>query len=96
MMSSETKTNGVIAEGVQPTAEVVNSILKWSEEDRRDLALLLADSIRQGFTSLEEAEERDRNLIHDRLEQLKSGTVELHEPEQMFAEIDRRLAEVRK
>jgi hypothetical protein len=96
-MSTQAGTNGIAtAAEIHPSPEVVNAILKWSEEDRRDLAMLLMDSIRRGFTSLEEAEAQDRNLIRERLELLTSGKAKLIDANEMFAAIDRRLAEIRK
>ena len=95
-MNIDVKVNGkAVAASIQPSPELVNAILKWSVSDRRDLAFLLIDSVREGFTSLEEAEEKQKNLIHDRIEQLKSGEAELVEPEDVFSEMRRRIAEVR-
>jgi len=91
-MSASTVANGA---AIHPSPEVVEAILKWSLEDRRDLAMLLQDSVREGFTSLSEAEVGQRNLIQNRLDELMSGA-ELVEPDAVFAEIRRRVAEVRK
>ncbi|MFO0806462.1 MAG: hypothetical protein U0791_25435 [Gemmataceae bacterium] len=75
-----------------PTAEVVEAILKWSERDRRDLAMLLIESVDRGLT---EAEVAQKQLIQSRLDELVNGG-ELVEPEEVFTELRRRLAEVRK
>ena len=96
-MSAETRPNGTAtAAPVQPSPELVNGLLKWPEQLRLNLARLLFDSVKEGFTSLEEAEQRDKDLIHSRIEQLVSGKVELLDPEEMFAAIRQAVAEVRR
>lgn len=95
-MSATTATNGpakVLA--VPPSPEVIDAILKWSVEDRRDLATLLADSIRNEFTSLEEAQQSQKELIHDRIAELVNGA-ETHDISELFAALDRGVAEARK
>lgn len=78
------------------TTELINRLLKLPEQVRLDLGQLLLDSVREGFTSLDEAAKRDQELIRSRLDQLVKGEVELLDPEQVFAAIKQRLAEVRK
>lgn len=75
---------------------LIDHLLKLPEEVRSDLGQLLLDSVRDGFTSRAEAADRDQRLIRERLEQLVSGKVELLDAEQVFANIEARLAEVRK
>ena len=95
-MSATPAVNGSVkVASFPPSPDVVNAILKWSVEDRRDLALLLTDSIREGFASLAEAEESQKDLIQSRLDELVNGA-ELVETEEVFAEVRRRVAEVRK
>jgi len=89
-MSTETTA------AVDRSTELVNRLLKLPEQTRLDLANLLLDSVRKGFTSLEEAANSDKALIRSRLEELVSGKVELLDPEDVFAEMRRRVAEVRK
>lgn len=60
-----------------PSPEVVNALLRWSEDDRLNLAHLLRDSVREGFTSLAEVEQRDRDVIRRRVEQVARGEVAL-------------------
>ena len=95
-MSTETKPSPAAAGPLQPSPELVNALLKWPEQLRIGLGRLLLDSVKEGFTSLEEAEQRDRDLIRTRVEQVVRGEVELLEPEQVFAAIRQRLGEVRK
>lgn len=76
-------------------ADLVDRLLKLPEQDRLDLAELLQDSVRRGFTSLAEAQQKDKELIRSRLDQLVKGEVELVEPEAVFAAMRKRVAEVR-
>lgn len=50
-MSTETTTTTT----ADRSAELVNRLLKLPEQVRPDLGQLLLDSVREGFTSLEEA-----------------------------------------
>jgi len=96
-MSTETTPNGTTATAtVDASTELVNRLLKLPEQTKLDLANLLLDSVRKGFTSLEEAAKRDKELIRSRLEELMSGKVELLEPEEVFRRMRERLDEVRK
>jgi hypothetical protein len=95
-MSAETTPQSATATAADRSTELVNKLLKLPEQTRLDLAHLLLDSVREGFTSLEEAEKRDKELIRSRLDQLVKGEVQLQTPEEMFAEMRRRVAEVRK
>ena len=76
--------------------ELAKCLLALPPDDRLYFAKLLTDSVRDGFTSLEEAAARDKQLIRSRLEQLVSGEVELLDAEQVFANIEAQLAEVRR
>jgi hypothetical protein len=90
-MSASTVANGAAkAVSVPPSPEVVDAILKWSVEDRRDLAILLQDSIREGFTSLAEGEKCQKDLIHSRIAQLVSGEVESRDAEDYLNELEAR------
>jgi hypothetical protein len=93
-MSAETTPNATAT--ADRSVELVNRLLKLPEQTRLDLAHLLLDSVREGFTSLEEVEKRDKEMIRSRLDQLTSGKVELLDPETVFAEMRRRVAEARK
>jgi hypothetical protein len=92
-MSAETTTPPL---SLRPSPAVVNALLKWSAEDRERLAELLHDSVREGFTSLEEVEQRDTDLIRDRIAELDSGTAKLIETDDVFRRIDAKLAELRR
>jgi hypothetical protein len=94
-MSTETTPAGATA-APDRSAELVNRLLKLPEQVRLDLGRLLLDSVREGFTSLEEAEKRDKDLIRQRVEELVSGKAELLDPEQVFAAMRKRVEEVRK
>jgi hypothetical protein len=94
-MSTETTPNGATATADRST-ELVNRLLKLPEQTKIDLANLLLDSVRGGFTSLEEAEKGDKELIRSRLDQLVSGKVELLDSEDVFAQMRRRIEEVKK
>ena len=95
-MSAETTPNGATATAADRSTELVNKLLKLPEQTRLDLAHLLLDSVREGFTSLEEAEKRDKELIRKRIEEVVSGKAELLDPEQVFAAMRKRIEEVRK
>jgi flagellar motor component MotA len=95
-MSTETTPNGATATTTDRSTELVNKLLKLPEQTRIDLAHLLLDSVREGFTSLEEAEKRDKELIRKRIEEVVSGKAELLDPEQVFAAMRKRIEEVRK
>jgi len=56
-----------------PSPEVVKALLRWSEDDRLSLAQLLRDSVREGFTSLAEVEQRDRDMVRERIEAYERG-----------------------
>ncbi|WP_439630743.1 addiction module protein [Gemmata sp.] len=94
-MATETTPSGAPVTADRST-ELVNRLLKLPEETRLDLAHLLLDSVKRGFTSLEEAEARDKQLVRSRLDELTSGKAKLIDPEDMFAEMRRRAEEVRK
>jgi len=89
-MSTETTA------AVDRSTELVNRLLKLPEQTRLDLANLLLDSVRKGFTSLEEAVNSDKALIRSRLEELVSGKVELIDAEDFLADLEGRAAEVSK
>lgn len=93
-MATETTPNGTPAAADRST-ELVNRLLKLPEETRLDLAHLLLDSVKRGFTSLEEAEARDKQLVRSRLDELTSGKAELLEPEEVFRRMRAKIAEVR-
>jgi hypothetical protein len=87
-MSTETTPDGATATG--RSADLVNKLLKLPEQTRLDLAHLLLDSVREGFTSLEEAEKRDKELIRSRIEQVVKGEVELLDANEVVAKLMRR------
>ena len=93
-MATETTTSGTAAPADRST-ELVNRLLKLPAETRLDLAHLLLDSVKRGFTSLEEAEARDKQLVRSRLDELTSGKAELLEPEEVFRRMRAKIAEVR-
>jgi hypothetical protein len=93
-MATETTPSGTPATADRST-ELVNRLLKLPEETRLDLAHLLLDSVKGGFTSLEEAEARDKQLVRSRLDELTSGKAELLEPEEVFRRMRAKIAEVR-
>ena len=95
-MATETTPNGATATAADRSIEFVNKLLKLPEQTRLDLAQLLLDSVREGFTSLEEAEKRDKELIRKRIEEVVSGKAELLDPEQVFAAMRKRIEEVRR
>ncbi|MBA4191757.1 MAG: hypothetical protein C0467_27575 [Planctomycetaceae bacterium] len=78
------------------STELVDRLLKLPEQTRLDLANLLLDSVRKGFTSLEEAANSDKALIRSRLEELVSGKVKLIDSKDFLADWERRAAEVSK
>ncbi len=95
-MSTETTPTGTTATAPDRSTDLVNRLLKLPEATKIDLANLLLESVRDGFTSLEEAEKRDKELIRSRLEDLTSGKAELIEMDEVFRRIQARLVEVRK
>jgi hypothetical protein len=78
---------------LRPSPAVVNALLKWSAEDRERLAELLLDSVREGFTSLEEVEQRDKDMIRQRLDDLANGRVELRDAKESLDAIEKRFLE---
>ena len=42
---------------------LANALLQWPEKDRVALAILLQDSVKEGFASLEQAKQNDKELI---------------------------------
>lgn len=85
-MSTETAPNAA----TDRSTDLVNKLLKLPEQTKLDLAHLLFDSVREGFTSLEEAEKRDKELIHSRLDQLVKGEVQLLDANEVVANLVRR------
>jgi hypothetical protein len=71
-MTTPNQPNGATATADR-SVELVNHLLKLPEEVKRDLANLLLDSVREGFTSLEEVEKRDKELIRTRIEAYERG-----------------------
>jgi putative addiction module component (TIGR02574 family) len=92
-MSAETTTPPL---SLRPSPAVVNALLKWSAEDRERLAELLLDSVREGFTSLEEVEQRDKDMIRERIEAYERGEIKAIDADEMFRRIDAKLAELRR
>ena len=88
-MSAEIKPSGATATADRST-ELVNKLLKLPEQTRLDLANLLLDSVRQGFTSLAEAEKRDKEMIRSRLQELVSGKAELIDAKDFLDELEGR------
>jgi hypothetical protein len=86
-MATET-TSGTPAAADRST-ELVTRLLKLPEEARLDLAHLLLDSVKRGFTSLEEAEARDKQLVRSRLDELTSGKAKLISAEDFLADLER-------
>jgi hypothetical protein len=95
-MSAETKPTGPATAALQPSPELVNGLLRWPEELRLDLARLLLDSVKEGFTSLEEAGQRDKDVIRDRIERARSGVDPTYDAFEVIAEMRTRLAERRR
>jgi hypothetical protein len=95
-MSNQTQANGPAVDAPERSVGLIDRLLKLPEEVRLDLARLLTDSVREGFTSLAEAEQRDKDLIRSRLDQLVKGEAKPIDPEEMFEEMKRRVAEVRR
>ena len=85
-MSTETAPNAA----TDRSTDLVNKLLRLPEQTKLDLAHLLLDSVREGFTSLEEAEKRDKELIHSRLDQLVKGEVQLLDANEVVANLVRR------
>lgn len=94
-MSTDT-TAAPAAPPADRSTELVDRLLKLPAETRLDLANLLLDSVREGFTSLAEAEQRDKELIRSRIDQLVKGEVELLDADEVVRRMRARLAEVRK
>lgn len=87
-MATETTPNATPAAADRST-ELVNRLLKLPEQTRLDLAHLLLDSVKRGFTSLDEAAARDKELIHSRLDELTSGKAKLISAEDFLADLER-------
>jgi hypothetical protein len=91
-MSAEIKPSDAMATADRST-ELVNKLLKLPEQTRLDLANLLLDSVRQGFTSLAEAEKRDKEMIRSRLQELVSGKAELIDAKDFLDELEGRICQ---
>lgn len=89
-MGTDATPTGATTTTADRSTELVNRLLKLPEQTRLDLANLLLDSVREGFTSLEEAEKRDKNLIRSRLEELVSGNAKLIDAEDFLADLEKR------
>jgi hypothetical protein len=90
-VSTETTPNGPAT--ADRSVDLVNRLLKLPEQTRIDLANLLLDSVREGFTSLEEAEKRDKELIRSRVEQVVKGEVPLLDWRESLDQIEKRFRE---
>lgn len=91
-MSAETTANGTAtgpASRFPPSRELVAALLKWPANDKEELARLLVDSVREGFTTLEEAERWGKDLIRRRIEDVVSGRVPLLDIEDVLADLER-------
>src|SRR5882762_2258770 len=90
-MSAETKVNGTATVApIQPSPELVNGLLRLPEQSRIDLVDLLLDSIRHGFTSLEEAERRDKELIQSRIVAYERGELKASDWRESLARVEAR------
>ena len=87
-----TTTEPAAAPGADRSTELVNRLLKLPDEVKLDLARLLTDSVREGFTTLDESEKKQKELIRSRLDELTSGKAELIDAREMVAELKRRYA----
>jgi hypothetical protein len=93
-MSTQTQPAGTPTPATTDrSTELVNKLLKLPDEVKLDLARLLMDSVREGFTSLEEGEKKQKELIHSRVEQLVSGQVETRDWRESLADIEKRFRE---
>jgi len=93
-MSAETIPNSTAtATTTDRSTELVNRLLKLPEQVKLDLANLLLDSVRQGFTSLAEAEKRDKELIRSRVEQVVRGEVPLLDWREALEQTEKRFRE---
>ena len=90
-MSTQTPPAATPATADRST-ELVNRLLKLPDEVKLDLARLLTDSVREGFTTLDESEKKQKELIRSRLDELTSGKAELIDAREMVAELKRRYA----
>jgi hypothetical protein len=86
-MSTET----IAPAPVPKSPALVNGLLKWPEDDRLALAKLLLDSVDEGFTSLEEAETRDRDLIRSRVEAYERGETQALDWRESLAKLEAEL-----
>jgi hypothetical protein len=86
-MSAETTTPPL---SLRPSPAVVNALLKWSAEDRQELAWLLLDSVRDGFTSVEEAAQFQKDELRRRIDDVVNGRVKLLDAEEVLADLERR------
>jgi hypothetical protein len=95
-MSAEANANGTALDCVQPSAELVNGLLKWPEELRLDLAQLLLDSARKELSTLEQIERLDREIIRTRIERARTGQDRTYDAFEVITEMRQRLAERRR
>lgn len=91
-MTTPNEPNGTTTT-VDQSVELVNRLLKLPEETRLDLANLLLDSVREGFTSLEEADRQAKERIRQRIDDVMNGRVELLDWRESFDQIEKRFRE---
>ena len=72
-------------------AELIAQLLKLPQEDRQDLAKLLLDSVREGFNSLEDAAERDKELILSRIEAFERGEMKATDWRESLARVEQQV-----
>jgi hypothetical protein len=75
------------------SVELVNRLLRLPDTTKADLAHLLLDSVKEGFTSLEEAESRDKTELRRRLDAVDEGPK--YDAFEVVAEMRKMLAERR-
>ena len=72
---------------LEPTSEVVDSLLKWPKELRLDLAELLVDSVEEGGVSTT-GRSADRELIAARIEAYERGEIVASDWKESLARIE--------
>jgi hypothetical protein len=90
-----TTTEPTAAAPADRSTDLVNRLLKLPDEVKLDLARLLTDSVREGFTSLADGEKKQKELIRSRLEAFDRGELKATDWRESLARVEQQVRESR-
>ena len=91
-MSTQTPPAATPATADRST-ELVNRLLKLPDEVKLALARLLTDSVREGFTTLDESEKKQTELIRSRLAAYDRGEMKATDWRESLARVEQQVRE---